>query len=96
MGKKVHKELKKLTPEKKESKIGLYAQLLLTLATIVLALLYLIYKDLLIYLQLMLALDMFVIAYNNQKKYKRTFFTLLYIGTGVVILGIVVLNLLGV
>ena len=96
MGKKVHKELKKLTPEKRESKIGLYAQLLLTIATIVLALLYLVYNNLLIYLQLILALDMFVIAYNNQQKYKRTFFTFLYVGTGIVILGIVVASLLGV
>ena len=95
MGKKVHKELKKLTPEKEESKVGLYLQGASTLLTIIFALSYFVNKQFLTYLQGSFVLTMFTMAYNNYKVYKRKFVTIFYISVGLVVLGILVFNVLG-
>lgn len=95
MGKKVHKELKKITKEKKQSKVGIYTQLILTLATVILAICYFMNRGLLPYLQLSLALTMLIMGYNNQKVYKRTGFTYFYVIIGIILLFIAVMGLLG-
>lgn len=97
MGKKKHKELKKVSKEKEDkfNKIGIYLQIILTIITIILVVAFLFSNDLLIYLQFVLALDMFIMAYNNQKNYKRTNFTIFYIVVGIFILGVMLINLLG-
>lgn len=95
MGKKVHKELKKLTPEKKESKVSVYIQLILTIITIILAISYFINNDLLVFLQISLAFTMIIMGYNNKKIYKRTGFTYFYIIMGIIIFGIALIKLLG-
>lgn len=95
MAKKVHKEIKKLTPPKKEGKVGLYLQLILTALTIISGISYLINNKFLSYLQLFFALDMFIMSYNNHSIYKRKTFTILYAGIGAVVLGIMIVGLLG-
>lgn len=95
MGKKVHKELKKVIKEKEPSKVGMYVQIIFTLITIALVISFLFRNDLLIYLQSVLALDMFIMAYNNQTIYKRTNFTIFYVAVGLVIVGIILIGFLG-
>ncbi len=95
MKNKVHKELKSVTKKKKKepSKIGIYAQLILTVAIVILLISYLVNKKFLIYLQLAVGLEMFAMAYNNYTIYKRRGFTICYTAVGIVLLGIILFNL---
>ena len=71
---------------KKKKNIWIYLQLFLTLLVIILFILLLCKVKVVTYLRFVLALDLFVIAYNNQKIYKRKVFTVIYVLAGLFIL----------
>lgn len=77
-------------------KISLYLQLLLSIAVIVMLVLVLVNKINLGYLELVLGIDLFTMAYNNYKFYKRQNFTVYYLVFGIVMIILSILKLLGV
>ena len=97
MGKKAYKQLTKINPpkEKKQNQVGIYIQLGLTLASIILLIVYFFKPQFMIYLQITFALDLLMMAYNNKTTYKRRYFSVLYVIMALVILGIILYDWLG-
>lgn len=88
MKKKEKKELKKQVPEKitQFNLVFVDLQILITICTIVMAILYMFNKVPFKLFQLSLGLNLLMIAFNNYKIYKRSRLTILYAVVGVIIL----------
>lgn len=97
MGKKAYKQLTKINSkkEKPQSMLGIYIQVGLTLAAMILFIVYLFKSEMLVYLQITFAIDLFMMAYNNHTRYKRKFFSILYLLFGLCILGFVIAGWVG-
>lgn len=81
--------MKKLTKEQLLKNIGIYAQAILSIFLILTIIVYAISKEqLFINLTIVyMSLLMFVMAYNNHIMFKRKYFSILYIVTGLLIVG---------
>lgn len=81
---------------KKNFKLTIYLQLVLSIITLVLFVMYLINNKYLSFLELALGLNLLVTGYNNEKVYKRRNLTILYIIFGIVMIVISIIKFLGV
>ncbi|MEG2322183.1 MAG: hypothetical protein RSB71_01660 [Bacilli bacterium] len=68
------------------SQIALLLQIVLGIFVLTFAIASLFERELFIICEILIGLLMFVIAYNNQKIYKRKYMTVVYIGLGIVII----------
>ncbi len=75
-----------------KKKIGLYLQGIITLLAVVFAVIAIFNREMVTVIQVLLGLDLFVMAYNNLVLFKRKLFTILYIIGGVFVLVITILN----
>ncbi len=75
-----------------KKKIGLYLQGIITLLAVVFAVITIFNREMVTVIQILLGLDLFVMAYNNLVLFKRKLFTILYAIAGVVVLVITILN----
>ncbi len=73
--------------------ISIYGQIILTIITIIMAIWWLDNHKVLGYLQLLLGLDLLIMAYNNKNVYQRNNFTIVYIIIGIIVLVMAGLNL---
>lgn len=86
----------------KVSKINQYnifpvlLQFLFTILVIIMGILYLINHEFNKWFLLFLGFDLIIMAYNNQRIYRRPNFTVLYLLVGIIILIISIFNFLGV
>ena len=64
---------------KKDKKIGLFIQFVLCICTIIFFIVSLFEKSFFVLVELLIALTLFAMAYNNAKIYKRKYFTVIYI-----------------
>jgi len=78
-----------------KSKVGLILQIVISIIALIFAVVSFFYKDILVFTQIFIALDMFIMAYNNYYFYRRKNFTWFYVIGGLLILIIVLYNLLG-
>lgn len=75
----------------KKSNIGLVIQTVLSVAVLAFSILYFYEKQTLIILQSLMAILMFVLAYNNHTTFKRNkFYTITYIVVGILIIGAII------
>ena len=81
---------------KKNFKLTIYLQLVLSIIILVLFVMYLINNKYLSFLELALGLNLLVTGYNNEKVYKRRNLTILYIIFGIVMIVISIIKFLGV
>ncbi len=81
---------------KKNFKLTIYLQLVLSIITLVLFVMYLINNKYLSFLELALGFNLLVTGYNNEKVYKRRNLTILYIIFGIVMIVISIIKFLGV
>ncbi len=70
----------------KDKKIGLFVQFVLCICTIIFFIVSLFEKSFFILVEVLIALTLFAMAYNNSKIYKRKYFTIVYIIFGSFIL----------
>lgn len=63
----------------KNKNLGLLIQLVLVICSIIFFIISLFEKTFLYLAEILVALTLFVMAYNNQKTYKRKYFTIIYI-----------------
>ena len=90
MGNKLEKKI-----EKKDM-IFVYIQMIVTIIVLVLFFIYMFNnKSVLGYLEIAVAIDLFLTGYNNVKIYKRSNITIYYIIFGVILLVLAIMNLLG-
>ena len=66
--------------------ITMLLQITLAIFAITFAIASIFEKELFLICELLVGLLMFVIAYNNQKVYKRKYMTIVYLGLGIVII----------
>ena len=76
--------------------LGINIQIVVTIIVAVLGVLSLFLKQLFPFFQLTMAMDLFLLAYNNHKVYQRKKITLMYIMCGILLVLFAVLLLLGV
>ena len=81
---------------KKNFKLTIYLQLVLSIIILVLFVMYLINNKYLSFLELALGFNLLVTGYNNEKVYKRRNLTILYIIFGIVMIVISIIKFLGV
>ena len=75
----------------KKNDAGLIIQTVLSVAVIAFSILYFIVPEVLVIVQLLTALFMFVLAYNNHMIFKRNkYYTVAYIVIGLLILGVAI------
>lgn len=77
-----------------KEKIGLFLQLLLTIALVVLGVLYFINKININYIYALVSLLLFVMAFNNKYTYKKKNMTKIYLIVGVLLLISVILEVI--
>ena len=91
---------KKIEPKKDQNKkpafILLVVQFILSLVTLALAVTYMFNNNVMVALQISLALTMIVMGINNLLVYKRKIFTFLYFIIGLILLVLAVLTILGI
>lgn len=80
----------------KKSLISLYLQIILSIVTIILGILSFIHSSYVSWFQLILGIDLIIMAYNNQVFYHRRYFTLFYIIAGLCFLVLSILHFMGV
>lgn len=68
------------------SQITMLLQIVLAIFVVTFGIASLFQRELFIICEILVGLSMFVIAYNNQKIYKRKYMTAIYIGLGIVII----------
>lgn len=66
--------------------ITMLLQIVLAIFVVTFGIASLFQRELFIICEILVGLSMFVIAYNNQKIYKRKYMTAIYIGLGIVII----------
>ena len=71
---------------KKINNIGLLVQFILAVIVIILSIISIFVNELFQFAEIVISLTLFVIAYNNQKIYKRKMFTIIYTLIGIFIL----------
>lgn len=71
---------------KNNNAVSMLVQIILVLFDIVFLIMGLFYKELFIICEIITGLTMFVLAFNNQKIYKRKYMTYIYAFLGIVIL----------
>lgn len=76
--------------------LGINIQIVVTIIVAILGILSLFLKQLFPFFQLAMAMDLFLLAYNNHKVYQRKKITLMYIVCGILLILFAVLLLLGV
>ena len=83
----------KVSPINKFNILFVDIQIVFTILTVILFVIYLFNRDLLSYLQLSLGVTLLVMAYNNYRIYKRAGTTILYVIVGVLLLVLDLLRL---
>ena len=78
------KEVKKMPVQKVkvDKKYGFILQLIMTFITTIFIIVAFFKREYFTLLEFLLGLDMFVMAFNNAKYYKRNFFTYVYVAAG--------------
>ena len=76
--------------------LGINIQIVVTIIVAVLGVLSLFLKQLFPFFYFVMAMDLFLLAYNNHKVYQRKKITLMYIVCGIILILFAVLLLLGV
>ena len=76
--------------------LGINIQIVVTIIVAIMGVLSLFLKRFFPFFQLAMAIDLFLLAYNNHKVYHRKNITLMYIGCGVSLILFAILLLLGV
>lgn len=77
-------------------KIGFIVQLIMTFITTIFIIVAFFQREAFTFLEFLLGLDMFVLAFNNSKYYKRDWFTFVYIAAGAAMLLVSILKWCGV
>ncbi len=79
---------------KKLKEIFSMSQLILTIFTIFLFIAFLVNRDLWIFLELILGIDLFIMAVNNQLFYKKNIVTIIYILIGIFLIALDVVGIM--
>ncbi len=78
--------------EKKEYKVGFILQLIMTFITTIFIIVAFFQREAFTFLEFLLGIDMFVLAFNNSKYYKRNWFTFVYIAAGAAMMFVSILK----
>lgn len=81
---------------KMDYKMGYIVQLVMTFITTIFIIVSFFKREFFTLLELLLGIDMFVLAFNNYKYYKRDFFTFVYIAAGCAMILVSILKWCGV
>lgn len=76
--------------------IFVYLQILLTILTFILFIVFIFQQEIFKILQLSLGFDLLVMAYNNQRIYRRKFITAVYAFIGIILIILDILLFIGV
>lgn len=82
--------------KEKKSFITLYLQFIMTIVVIVFSILFFVDRKYLGFLELSLGVILVIMGYNNKFFYKRKNTTLLYVVIGIILIGLSILQFLGV
>ena len=82
--------------KKNINNLTVFIQLILSLGVLVVGVLSIIKSSFISYFEIVLGLDLFIMAYNNHIMYKRKYFTLVYIVGAIMMIVLGILRILGV
>lgn len=76
--------------------VGVTLQFIVTIVVVIMGILSLFVEGIFPFFEIVMAIDLFIMAFNNYKIYKKPYFTIIYIAVGIFLVASSVLAFLGV